>query len=121
MEQRLRVSLLLQLYGAFLTERQRTALELHYDQDFSLAEVAELSGISRQGVYDAIHRGENLLEDAEKRLGLLGRVLDIRQRLTALDEAVESIPQTEQSAQALRIVKAQLKDWMDVWEAEYGL
>ncbi|MBC8530168.1 YlxM family DNA-binding protein [Christensenellaceae bacterium NSJ-44] len=121
MEQRLRVSLLLQLYGAFLTERQRTALELHYDQDFSLAEVAELSGISRQGVYDAIHRGENLLEDAEKRLGLLGRVLDIRQRLTALDEAVESIPQTAQSAQALRAVKAQLKDWMDVWEAEYGL
>ena len=58
MEQFLYLSELFDLYGALLTERQQRCLELHLYEDFSLSEIGEELGISRQAVYDNIHRAE---------------------------------------------------------------
>ena len=55
------MSLLFDTYGALLTEKQQTYFDLYYNQDLSLAEIAEQEGISRQGVHDAISRSEALL------------------------------------------------------------
>ena len=66
----LELGALLDFYGNLLTEKQADALDLYYNQDLSLAEIAELMSITRQGVRDNIKRGEKQLEDFEAVLRL---------------------------------------------------
>ena len=63
---RLMRSMLLDFYGELLTERQRECYDLHYNDDLSLAEIAEQSGVSRQCVWDNIRRAEASLQEIEK-------------------------------------------------------
>ena len=65
MEKHVELGCLLDYYGALLTERQRALLEQHVSEDCSLAEIAEREGISRQGVRDALKRGEEQLYELE--------------------------------------------------------
>ena len=58
MEKDLSIAVLLDFYGDLLTEKQARAIDLYYNEDLSLAEIAEPLGISRQGVRDSIKRGE---------------------------------------------------------------
>ena len=75
MEKRtLEMGLLLDLYGELLTEKQKEHLDLYYNEDFSLGEIARLSGITPQGVRDSIRRGEATLLDTEAKTGLLARL-----------------------------------------------
>lgn len=95
LEETTRVNLLYDFYGNLLTERQRECLELYYQHDLSLAEIAEDNGISRQGVYDLIKRAIMSLEKAEERLGLVARFSEQEKDLRKLREilAAEEIPQ----------------------------
>jgi hypothetical protein len=70
MEKNLRYSALLSIYGALLTDKQSETMEYYYDEDLSLGEIAENTGISRQGVRDFIKRGEEALDTFEEKLGL---------------------------------------------------
>ncbi len=70
MDKNLAMSDLLDIYGELLTEKQRDMLELYYNDDLSLAEIAEHYEISRQGVHDSIKRGEEALAEYERVLGL---------------------------------------------------
>ena len=70
MSKNFEISVLLDLYGKLLTEKQYDMLDLYYNDDFSLAEIAEHYDISRQGVHDSIKRGEELLINYEKVLKL---------------------------------------------------
>lgn len=69
-EKNFKVSFLLNFYGELLTDKQRDALEMYYDEDMSLAEIAEHTGITRQGVRDCIKRGESIIFDMEDKLNL---------------------------------------------------
>ena len=62
------VSLLLDIYGGLLTDKQRAFLEFYYNDDLSLAEIAENEGITRQGVYDIVKRAKDQLMNYEKKL-----------------------------------------------------
>ena len=70
MEERIWTGLLLDFYGGLLTEHQRSTLELYLMEDLSLGEIGEQLGITRQGVRDAIVRGEAALRKAEENAGL---------------------------------------------------
>lgn len=70
-----RIPLLMDVYGSLLTDKQRDAMELYYDEDYSLSEIAEHEKITRQGVRDNIRRGEQVLLDAEERLGLCDKLI----------------------------------------------
>ena len=72
-EKNLTVSDLLVEYGAVLTERHRVLLSYYYDDDLSLAEIAQLVGISRQGVRDGIKKAEEELFFLERGLRLMQR------------------------------------------------
>lgn len=66
-----RIGDLFDLYGTLLTARQREMIELHYFDDWSLAEIAEQFGVSRQAVHDNLRRAEEQLESYEAALALL--------------------------------------------------
>lgn len=70
--------LLFDYYGDMLTERQRMCLDLRYNQDLSLAEIAEELGVSRQGVHDNIIRAEAHLQKMEQKTGCVRRYLQSR-------------------------------------------
>ena len=62
---------LMDWYGAFLTERQRSLVRQYAYEDCSLGEIAEREGISRQAVRDAILTAESELRDMEQKLSLI--------------------------------------------------
>ena len=68
-----RIALLYDYYSPMLTEHQKDALDLYYNEDLSLAEIAENLGITRQAVRDAIKQGERKLFYFEERLGFVER------------------------------------------------
>ncbi len=70
LEKKTSISLLLDFYSAMLTERQAEVMQLYYGDDLSLKEVSEMTGITRQGVRDAVKRSEMILEDCEEKLKL---------------------------------------------------
>ena len=65
---------LLDFYGELLSDRKRSVMDMYYNEDFSLAEVAEQIGISRQGVRDIIKKSEEELMFYEEKLGLASKL-----------------------------------------------
>ncbi|MFD1440158.1 putative DNA-binding protein [Lacticaseibacillus hegangensis] len=66
-----RMNSLFEFYGALLTDKQHSYLELYYGDDYSLGEIATEFDVSRQAVYDNIRRTEASLEEYESKLHLL--------------------------------------------------
>jgi predicted DNA-binding protein YlxM (UPF0122 family) len=69
-EKNLNISLLLDFYGDILTQRQNEMLNMYYNEDCSLAEIADTFSISRQGVRSVLKKAETILLDMENKLGL---------------------------------------------------
>lgn len=90
LNQRVRDGLLLDNYGAQLTEKQRMACEMILMQDLSLSEAAEALGVSRQGVHDLITRAREHMEEYEKSFGLIARRQQMEQ---VLEENRERLPE----------------------------
>ncbi|MBR3888743.1 MAG: DNA-binding protein [Clostridia bacterium] len=65
------ISMLLEMYGKLLTERQADIVDLYYNQNLSLAEIGEEFNITKQGVRKGLVEGENKLVDFEEKLGFL--------------------------------------------------
>lgn len=92
-EKNLNTGLLLDFYGEVLSEHTRTMMELYYNEDLSLSEIAEQVGISRQGVRQAVKKGEEELLLLEERLGLCQQAVALRplaERLLSLSEGEDS-------------------------------
>ncbi|MBQ3426387.1 MAG: DNA-binding protein [Clostridia bacterium] len=86
----LTLALLLDFYGGLLTEKQAFALDGYYNQDLSLAELAEDMGISRQGVRAFLSQGEKHLREFETKLGLAARLGEVSRGLAEMKEVISS-------------------------------
>ena len=93
-----RMALLYDFYGDVLTERQKEFYDLYYNEDLSLSEIAENSGITRQGVRDVIVRAEGVMQEAEAILtdledktGLIKRFHAMHKQLQQIAEDAEKI------------------------------
>jgi len=86
-----RMTMLFDFYGELLTERQKEFFDLYYNEDLSLSEIAENTGISRQGVRDVIVRAENVMQNVEDKTGLIRRYQRLRTDLDAIRKAVAEI------------------------------
>jgi predicted DNA-binding protein YlxM (UPF0122 family) len=104
MEEICTISLLLDFYGQMITKRQFEILDLHYNNDYSLGEIAQILNISRQGVYDNIKRGKAALSEMEKKLGLVGRFNGQKQKASEILGLLESIDTAALSAEDRRSV-----------------
>lgn len=91
MAKNMKVALLYDFYGEILTEKQRDMIEQYYHQDLSLSEIAENSGISRQGVRGSVKRAEEQLFEMEARLGLAARLQETQAALKAILAAAEAV------------------------------
>ncbi len=90
-DSRLMRSMLLDFYGELLTEKQRECYDLHFNEDLSLSEIAEQSGISRQGVWDNIRRAEATLRELEEKTGLVRRVMELERELEETREELRRL------------------------------
>lgn len=79
MSKNLYISALLDVYGFFLSEKQRIVTEHYYNDDLSLAEIAENEGITRQGVNDLIKRAEAQLKIYEEKCHYCERFLKLKE------------------------------------------
>ena len=87
----LKISFLLDFYGEMLTQKQREVIEYYYNDDLSLAEIADNEGITRQGVRDSIKRAEAQLLEMEERLGLARRFREMQAGLEQITKAAQEI------------------------------
>ena len=83
-EKDLNVGFLLDFYGDLLSERKHSVMEMYYNEDFSLSEIAEQIGISRQGVRDIIKKSEEELSFYEDRLGLAKKLQSVEAQAESL-------------------------------------
>lgn len=92
-EKNLNISLLLDFYGDILSERQNDMLDMYYNEDFSLAEIAEKFEISRQGVRSVLKKGETILIDMEEKLHLASRFSKMLEKSAKIATELENINQ----------------------------
>ena len=91
MPKNLQVTVLFDFYGDMLTDKQKEVVDLYYNEDLSLAEIAAHSGITRQGVRDSIKRAEATLFEREERLGRAERFGGIQQSRSRIVQCATDI------------------------------
>lgn len=111
MEKNVKVSILCQIYGELLTEKQYNFLDDYYNNDYSLSEIAENYGITRQAARDNIVKGENKLFEYEEKLGIMKRRLNQEQQIVKILSELTKIQtklSDEEIASILENVKKEL-------------
>ena len=88
MEDRVEISLLMDCYGPLLTEKQKSIMELYYNEDLSLAEIAELNNTSRQAIHDLIKRCYKQFLAYESKLNLLQKSFEKEKKIINLLEKI---------------------------------
>lgn len=82
-------ALLYDFYGTLLTEHQQKIYEDYVYQNFSIGEIAEEIGISRQGVHDLIKRCNRILTDYEEKLHLLAKFMETREKVNRISQLIK--------------------------------
>lgn len=100
MEKLAKMALLADFYGPLLTDKQRNVWDLHYQQDLSLAEIAEVEHISRQAIHDLLKRTERILAEYEAKLGLVERFWAERGKLLEVQALLKEFNRQDFGSQA---------------------
>jgi len=91
MEKNIHISMLLEIYGKLLTAKQYDMIDLYYNQNLSLSEIAEEVNITRQGVRKNLVDAENKLFDYEEKLQILKHKLETLQIVEELIKETEDV------------------------------
>ncbi|HZX20809.1 MAG TPA: putative DNA-binding protein [Clostridia bacterium] len=109
------ISVLYDFYSQLLTEKQRNIVDLYYNQDLSLGEIAEELDVSRQAVYDMLKRTEKSLYQYEERLNFIKltnirnkKILNILDDIIDLENELDSIPSSRQLTKQIFRIKDEL-------------
>ncbi len=114
------ISVLYDFYCQILTEKQRDIVDLYYNQDLSLGEIAEQFNISRQAVYDMLKRTEKLLYQYEEKLGFMKllqdknkKILDILNKVNDLENDLNLGSSSEHFKKQIYKIKDELDNLLN--------
>ena len=85
------ISMLYDFYGELLTPRQKSIMQYYYEDNYSLGEIADETGVSRQAVYDAVRKAEKSLHSYEEKLGLVKRFIQTEADIERAEEMIDEI------------------------------
>jgi uncharacterized protein len=103
-EKVLEINLLYDFYGQLLTDKQMDIVELYYNNDLSLGEIAESFEISRQAVYDILKRSEKQLYQYEEKLKLVQKFIDQKNKLKIAYKLLDSIENSKKVEEIKAII-----------------
>ena len=101
MEEKVRISILLELYGKLLTEKQYEFMDLYYNQDLSLSEIGDNEDITRQAVRTILLKSKKKLEEYENQLKFM-------QKEEKIKKCIEQLEKTNADKKILNKLKQQI-------------
>ena len=101
MEDKVRMSILLELYGNLLTEKQYEFMDYYYNQDLSLSEIGDNNDITRQAVRTILLKSKKKLEEYEEKLKFMKKKKKIKKYIQQLEE-------TEKTKTIIKKLKQQI-------------
>ena len=113
MEKNVKISILLDIYGKMLTEKQYSLLDDYYNNDLSLSEIAENEEITRQAVRDNLKKGENNLFEYEEKLGFMKKTIEQEENNESIISEIEKVEKNGSEKDALKAltdIKNKLND-----------
>lgn len=111
MEKNVQISMLLEIYGELLTEKQYEVITDYYNNDLSLSEIAQNYNVTRQAIRDIIKKGENKLFELEEKLLIMKKMLRQEKKVQEILEMLSKIQKNlsdEQVSKILEDVKKEL-------------
>ena len=120
LEKTVEISVLYDFYNQLLTEKQKNIVDLYYNQDLSLGEIADEFGVSRQAVYDMLKRTERLLYQYEEKLNFIRfidiknkKISDILNSVISLENELALISSSEKLAKQIFYIKDELYKFLN--------
>lgn len=101
LDQTTEINLLYDFYSSLLTEKQRTLLEMYYHEDWSLGEIAEHQGVSRQAVFEAIKRAQATLTELEAKLCLMNKHIQRKKWADEILHQLAHMPEAKAKVETL--------------------
>ena len=102
MEKNVKISILLDIYGKMLTEKQYSLLDDYYNNDLSLSEIAENENITRQAVRDNLKKGENNLFEYEEKLGFMKKTIEQEEKVENIISEIELLEKNNSEKDILK-------------------
>ena len=100
-EEKVKISILLELYGKLLTEKQYEFMDLYYNQDLSLSEIGDNNDITRQAVRTILLKSKKKLEEYEEQLKFM-------QKEEKIKKCIEELEETNADKKILKKLKQQI-------------
>ena len=110
MEEKVKISMLCQLYGRLLTEKQYNFIDDYYNNDLSLSEIAENNNITRQAVRDILKKGEKKLFEYEEKLLFMKRTLNQEKKIEQVLSELTKIQKESSDKQISNILETIKKE-----------
>ena len=110
MEKNVKISILLDIYGKILTEKQYKLLDDYYNNDLSLSEIAENEKITRQAVRDNLKKGENNLFEYEDKLGIMKKTITQNEKIANVLSEITKIEKHSSDKEIAKILKNVIKE-----------
>lgn len=93
-------SLLFDFYGGLLTEKQSRVMSLYYDENYSIIEIAEEMGVSKQAVHENLRKSEKILSEYEDKLGLVGRFIKTDRTIREIEKTIDELQASEKDPES---------------------
>jgi len=103
MEKKVEISILLEIYGNLLTEKQKEYMNYYYNEDLSLSEIAENDGITRQAVMRILQKSSKKLEEYEQKLQIMEKQKQIKKNIEKIRENLNENKQLDNIENLLNI------------------